>query len=185
MTMATIEAQAEGYAALRQELSFQVGELDAELHRLKARRLPKIRTLFSRCANARALLEMAVDEDRGLFEKPRSRVFAGIRVGLEKGKGKISWAKPGAVVARIRRLMPDRFDDLVVTTEKPSKQALGRLTAAELKKLGVDVGNAGDRIVVKPQDSAIDKLVDALLADGAEAEEAPDRGPGQAREEAA
>ena len=36
---------------------------------------------------------------------------------------------------------------------------------AELKRIGVTVEETGDQIVIKPTDSEVDKLVNALLAD--------------------
>ena len=44
------------------------------------------------------------------------------------------------------------------------------LTAAELKRIGVAIEGAGDAVLVKPADSAIDKLVAALLATAEEIE---------------
>ena len=46
--------------------------------------------------------------------------------------------------------------------------ALGDLLADELKKLGISVTEGGDAIFIKPVDSAVDKLVDALLKEATE-----------------
>ena len=43
------------------------------------------------------------------------------------------------------------------------KEALAQLSAAELKKIGVTLSEAGDQTVVRPVDSEVDKMVDALL----------------------
>ncbi len=54
---------------------------------------------------------------------------------------------------------------LIATSERPAKEALANLTAAELKKLGISVTDGGDAVFIKPADSAVDKMVDALLKD--------------------
>lgn len=67
------------------------------------------------------------------------------------------------MVRLIKKYFPDQADVLITTTEKPVKEALNGLTAAELKKLGISVINGDEAIFIKPADSAVDKLVDALL----------------------
>ena len=47
------------------------------------------------------------------------------------------------------------------------KDALAQLPAAELHKLGVQVEEAGDRVYIKASDSEVDKLVVAILKEGA------------------
>ena len=49
-----------------------------------------------------------------------------------------------------------KADVLVATTERPAKDALAQLTAAELKKLGISVTDGGDAVFIKPADSAVD-----------------------------
>lgn len=45
----------------------------------------------------------------------------------------------------------------------PDKEALEKLSAKELKPLGIDVVAAGDVVVIKDTVSETSKLVDALL----------------------
>ena len=52
---------------------------------------------------------------------------------------------------------------LIKTVETPQKKALEKLSAAELKKLGVTVGDDEDVVVVRSMDSEIDKIVKLLL----------------------
>ena len=57
---------------------------------------------------------------------------------------------------------------LIKTTEKPIKDGLSALPADKLKKLGVKVTDDTNKIVIKPVDSEVDKIVDALLGDAEE-----------------
>ena len=81
----------------------------------------------------------------------------------DEGKGAISFEDADSVVARIKKHFPDQVDVLIRTKEEPVKDALSNLSAADLKKIGVTVSEAGDKCVVKPVDSEVDKMVDALL----------------------
>jgi hypothetical protein len=82
-----------------------------------------------------------------------------------KAKGKITWADDDQVVKLIKKHLPDQADILIKTTEKPIRDTLQGLTAAELKRIGVTVDETGDVVVIKSTDSEIDKFVEALLKD--------------------
>ena len=165
MDLSTIEAKAERYAATRRELEDAVLDLDQEVSGLKRRRLPRIKRLVEKAANQHNDLSAAIDDGRALFKRPRSRLFHGIRAGLRKRRGKITWISAEAVVARIKKHLPAQADTLIKTKETPRKEALEGLPAADLKRLGVTVTEAGDEIFINPTDSDVDKLVEALLED--------------------
>lgn len=171
MDIETIEQKAKAYADARTLLQQSVDRLEERTASIRNRWLPQIRERASDAAEAKAALQAAVEESPELFKKPKSRLLHGIKLGFAKAKGKLLIANEEAVVKLIRRHFPDRFDTLVKVTEKPLKDPLARLTGDELKKLGVTLTNDTDEAFVKPADSAIDKLVDALLADDAEAGE--------------
>ncbi|MBX3654145.1 MAG: hypothetical protein KIS62_12335 [Ramlibacter sp.] len=140
-TMDTISRRADVYAAARALLQERVTALNEGL----------------------AALHTLVADNPGLFVKPKTQVFAGIKVGFAKGKGAITYDKPEVLIARIKRLLPEQADILIDTKEKPNKAALALLSAADLKKLGCTVADTGDQAVVRPVDGAVDKLVAALL----------------------
>ena len=166
--LGTIEEKAKAYAAARDELAEAVRETEEEVQRIKRRRLPAIRRRVDTAANSRAELEAAVRERPDLFKSPKTLTLHGIRVGYQKGKGKIVVEDAERVVKLIRKHFPERFDDLVKVEEKPVKTALNNLSTSELKKIGCTVTEAGEDVVVKPTDSEIDKLVDALLKEAAD-----------------
>jgi hypothetical protein len=96
-------------------------------------------------------------------------VLHGLQLGYRKGKGAIDWGDDAQVVKLIRKHLPDQFDVLVKTTEKPIKAAVGNLPGPDLKKIGVTVEGTGDVSFAKDTTSAVDNLVAALLK-GAEEE---------------
>lgn len=162
-TLDTISKQAEVHAQARTLLAERVTALTDAQAALRREHLPGIKRALNRAAETEAALRALVDANPECFKKPRTQVFSGIKVGYAKGKGALSFDDPDAVVSRIKKHLPDQADVLIRTKEAPVKEALAQLTAAELKKIGVTVSEAGDQTVVKPVDSEVDKMVDALL----------------------
>ena len=58
-------------------------------------------------------------------------------------------------------------------TEKPAKDAIGQLSVADLKRIGVHVVDAGDEIVLRPIEGDLDKLIKALTGDSLLTEDGP------------
>lgn len=169
-TLKEIETAAKRYADAREMLADRVCVLESAIDKAKREHMPTIRKFVAISANAKAALQALVETSAHLFEKPKTQILSGVKVGWVKAKGSIDWDDDAQVVKLIKKHLPDQADTLIKTTETPVKAALANLPAAELKKLGVTVVETGDRAIVKPVDSEIDKLVDALLKE-AEAKE--------------
>lgn len=165
MTLTEIEHRATSYGAARAALGDKVRALEKEIEAAKRKHMPRIRELVERCANEKGNLEAAIAESPELFQRPRTIIVGGIRVGFTKGKGEVRFDDAGQVVRRIRQHLRDQADTLIKIVETPIKSALSRLSGAELKRIGVTIEETGDQVVVKPTDSEIDKVVDALLRD--------------------
>ena len=163
MNLSDIEKLTKAFAEARQQLADRVRALEDEIIAVKRRRLPVIKSTVNIVLEKQSFLKAAVEESRGLFVKPRTMVFHGVQVGLQKSKGKISWSDDEQVVKLIKKHLPDQADVLIKTIEKPVKDALKNLPAADLKKIGVTVNETGDQIVIKSTDGEIDKFVDTLL----------------------
>lgn len=161
----TLEDLTRTFATARSALNDKLSLLEDELTHVKRRRLRGIRTALARTQDAQAALAAHIEEHPDLFQKPRTVTIDGIKVGLTKGKGKVQWDDIDRVVQLIDRHFPEQADALVKTARTPIRSALGNLTIAELKKIGCRVEETGDQIVIKPQDSELDKLVNRLLAD--------------------
>ena len=162
-TMTEIEALAKVYADKCQELTTLVNELEAARAALMTQHGPRLRNLLAVKAGIEQQLRQDVDKARQLFSKPRTVVLHGIQVGLEKGKGKVTFSNPEKVVELIDKKLPELAGQLVITERKPSKTALAKLTVQQLKLLGATVEAAGDRVVVRAVGTDVDKLVLALL----------------------
>jgi hypothetical protein len=163
-TMTTIEKLTRVYAEAAGALRESVGELEAELEAIKKGRMRAIRALVAKTADAQAHLHAAISAVPEAFERPKTQTFSGIRVGYQKGKGGLDWEDDDALVAKIERIYGDQAADYLLIKKKPSADALERLDAAELKRLGVVVVDTGEQVVIRHVDGAVEKLVKALLA---------------------
>lgn len=157
----------DGINILRERIDARKAEVEA----IDRRKLPGIRSAAAHLAEARATLAALIEAHPDAFEKPRTMTISGIKLGLQKQKGKIVIPDKERTVAAIRRHLPDRADDLVRTKEEPITSALNNLTVAELKKIGCIVTEDTDAILIKSTADALDKIVAALLADAETTEE--------------
>ncbi len=169
--LAEVEQASAEYAAAREALSALLLQLEADVAALKRGRLDAIKRAVVETAETRDRLHQEIDRRRDLFESPRTRVLHGIRVGLQQAKPKVEIDDEAAVIRRIREKLPaDQAELLIRTTERVHKPAVYDLDAADLKRLGIGVSPAVDLVIIKAQDSAVAKLVDALLEQGQDIE---------------
>lgn len=154
----------------RAQLALIAQSLNDEIEQLKARKLPEIRSLSAEAGAAWSELETELKTHPELFVSPRSLEAHGIKFGYAKGKGGLDIADADRTVELIKRHLPDQVGVLISVREAPVKDALAQLSAAELKKVGVEVKGTGDVVFIKPAEGAVDKLVKALVAAAVEGE---------------
>lgn len=164
-TMTAIEERARYYAACRDDLATRINALEAEVVVVREQHRAGILDALRAHKQAEEELREAITAAPELFDKPRTRVLHGIRVGYQKGKGGLEIADEEATVKLIRKHCPDKLDALVKVTEKPIRKALQNLDASLLKKLGIGILGTGDVIVLAATDGDLDKLIKALQGD--------------------
>lgn len=169
VTLHHIEAYTQAYAEERDELASIITSLQAVIDEARRRAMPEIREAVRRAGEARDRLNTAVAAAPELFDKPRTRVIAGVKVGYQKQKGKVEFDDEGKVIERIRAHLPrDQAELLIRVRESVHKPAVYDLTAGDLKRLGIRITDDCDEIVIRPVDSEVDKLVAALLDEAGE-----------------
>lgn len=168
--MQEIETKAREHAKARAELTQVVALLHAEIEATKKRRMDKLRKAVASATETGDALLSLVAESAELFQKPKSAILHGIKLGFKKEKGKITIADEDQVIKLIRKHLPELADVLIVTTEKPSKEAMNKLDVAQLKKIGATVTCDSDVAFISDPSSDIDKIVNALLKGVAEEE---------------
>jgi phage host-nuclease inhibitor protein Gam len=162
-SLAAIELLAREFAAKRTHLQQHVDMLQIEIDTIKRKRLPLIRRAVAAAAEARDHLRAAIERSAHLFVKPRTQTLHGIKVGFMKGKGGLAIADEDKAIEILKRRYPEHVEACVRVKESLVKDALANLPADVLKKIGVEIRDAGDEVFIKPADSEVDKLVDALL----------------------
>jgi hypothetical protein len=168
ITLEAIDGLALAYSDRRAVLLGLLHGLDRELAALKKKHLPALKRQVAAAAECEHELRAAIEAAPELFDKPKTQVLHGIKVGYRKGKGTIEWEDDAALVALIKKKFPDHVGELIITTEVPSATGLQDLDAAELRKLGVTIAEAGEQVVVKAVETDLEKLVKALLKDARE-----------------
>lgn len=176
-SMAEIEKATHEFATARAALVNEAIAFQADLNAVKVNHSAELKAKVAAAKAAHGALGDLVAESRGLFVRPKSAVFHGITVGFKKGTGKIEWEDADQVVKLIKKHLEEKADVLIITTEKPAKEALSQLTAAELKKIGVTVEESGDVPFIKDTASEVDKLVAAFLKDEAKRESSDEEEP--------
>lgn len=170
--MDEIERATREYRRARDVVEERVEKLDDEIRALKRRRLPGIKSAVRHAAQLKSQLEGLIANAPDLFQRPRTVTIDGVKVGWQKGKGKIVIDDPAAAVRVIRKQFPEQADTLIKVTETPVRKAVAQLSTRELKRIGARVEETGDAVIIKPVDSDVDKLVDALLDEADELEDA-------------
>lgn len=164
--MQEIEQLTRGYAEARRELSGIVNALVDELSRVKHPHLPKIQKAVGVVSERHAVLKAALDDSTALFKKPKTQTFDGVKVGLQKQKGTVEIDDEEKTIDRIEKTCPkDQVELLIRIKKSVHKPAVCDLVASDLKRLGISIAKDSDVVIIKPVDTEVDKLVNALLAE--------------------
>jgi len=163
--MYDIELATQRYADARSAVESVVSAIEDEMAAVKKRHMARLKKAVASMAMFRDELTLDIRDNVDLFTKRRTQIFYGVKVGLQKQKGEITWADEAQVLKLIHKHFPDMAESLIKFTEKPLKSGLAQLAVADLKKLGVAVENDTDVVVIKDTVSEVEKLVVALLKD--------------------
>lgn len=167
VTLADIEAACRDYAAARADLATWIAAVEAEVKKLKAGyREALIAGLAQHNTLREGLLTLLKVAPAELFAKPRTHEFHGLKVGREKGRGRLVFGLETAdVIKRIKDLFPDRVEGLIDTTERPNADNLKKLPADELAKLSGKIDGTDDQIVLRAVNSDVDRMIASLTGD--------------------
>lgn len=163
--LAEIELKAKAYSDDRAHLGELAHDLLQDIEELQRKALPGIKRAVADAAESHAELRALIEMFPGAFEKPRTQIFHGIKVGYRKGGGKVTFENAERVVALIKKHLAENAALLIKTTEKPNKEAIADLDVVDLKRIGCAVEGTGDVVEIRPVDGAVEKQVKALLKD--------------------
>jgi len=159
-----IEKLTNEFSEANDNLTLIKRELGSEVEAVKARYFKKIKDSAEAVLLRKSELEEAIKSSRNLFNKPKTMVLSGIRVGFQKTKDKIIWDDEQQVIQLIEKKMDREVAEMLIKTEKkPIKESLLKLSEAELKRIACRIDKGEDKVLIKSIDSEIDKFVSSLM----------------------
>lgn len=160
-----IEDQAREYAAANAATLRLADALKAAIAAVCAAHVGKIKTAAQTAAAERETLMALLADAADLFASPRrSLTVDGVRVGWKKERGKVVITDEAATVQRIRERLPeDQAELLIRRAEKVHKPGVYDLSAADLKRLGIQIEADADAPFIKDIEVPIDKLIAGLM----------------------
>jgi hypothetical protein len=165
------EGLANAYSKARERVATLLNEIEDASRTIHRKYRRSLNEAIANAETHHEALFQEVDANRGLFEKPRTWSFFGIKFGLGAARGSTTWENDDdeKLIARIRKLLPtEQADKLIRVKEEPIVDALRELDAKTLAKLGVQVSvGTGLVVVVKPVESATEKLLKRILKESA------------------
>lgn len=168
--LADIEAACKRATETAEDLSGAITDLRAAIEPSIARALPRIRELLIQHRASRKAVADLVEQHRALFDKPRTRIYHGVKVGLQGLPPKLMLEdQDAALIARIDRELPDSAALLAPLRREVSIAAVKLLDAEQLARIGgVRVEGETKVVVSLPLDP--EEAVRALLGPRAELE---------------
>ena len=167
-----IEQACAVYRNRRDALRALATDANDAIEHVKRQHLPGLRTALADVADAEGALRGAVEASPAeLWRKSRTRMIHGVKIGWNKSRGKVMFDDEAKVVERIRRLLPAEQSELLIRKrESVHKPAVYDLTAADLRRLGISISDDCDSVVVRDVESELDRALEKLLLDIAEAD---------------
>lgn len=160
-----IEKSCTKLAEARTRLAEKLTAMQSDMDQVRRTHQAEIRRAMSAVQAATAKLHALVEAHPEEFEKPRTQVYAGIKVGFQAGKERIDIPDPQATVDLIRKLLPEQADSLIVVEEKPVRAALAQLPQKTMRKLRVELVAGQDAVVIRPQDGDLEALAKSLVGE--------------------
>ncbi len=161
--MEQIEAAARDLAERCAALDGLRRNLNADIEAIVKPRVAQFAAATDEAAQAHKRLHALIDQSRGLFNRPRTVVLHGIKLGLQKGKGRIDFDDEDKAMQRIQRLLPEQAASLIGCKHFLVRAAIAMLPVADIKRIGGSVVGADDAVFIKPERTIAAGLVDALV----------------------
>lgn len=167
--LSEIDRLTEYHAVAFGTLAGTMADLDGKIAALKAEYLATLRTQVADVKSSHAVLNAAIMNRAEAFTKPRTRVMHGFTVGLRKQVGEIAFPDAENSIRLIEKYFPGQADILIATKKTISKSSVAQLTVGELKKIGGEMTDPVDEVVIKSAIGDVVRLVDALIKEQAAA----------------
>lgn len=141
--------------------------LDAEIDEVKSKYIEELKKASIEAGESYQMLLTLVESSEELFSDKKSMSINNVKFGYRKKAGTIEIDNETFTIDKLQELFPDNSDMYLSKKISISKKALDSLTAAELKKIGVNVIQDSSEAFVKLTDDEVQKLIDALVKESA------------------
>lgn len=165
MPLTDIEQLTKRYAQARDAVNALRDDWDEQLRNMRRYRIRSIKAATAKLAEAKSDLKNAIEAEPQLFKRPRTRVFHGVKVGLQRTKGSIQYADKNRTVELIEKHLWEQSETLIKTTKTPIAKAIENLAAKDLKRIGATLQPGREQVVIKSTDNEVEKLLAAFLSD--------------------
>lgn len=170
MKMKKIVKLAERFARLRSKVSTIVSKINEAQQKAVNSNRDALRKAVNQANEAQHNLGMAIKLNPELFEKPRTINVDGIKLGMTTKVGRVEIVDEDALIQRIQENHPKLVESLIVFKKSIDKDALNKLDDDIITDLLLTRAKDDPHsVLIKPTDSAVDKLVARLLEDPNEA----------------
>jgi hypothetical protein len=167
-----IDLLARQYADAQTDLDSLTNELRSEIDAAVRKRWPELRRATTRAAERYDALLGLVRDSREVFEKPKTKILHGVRVGYRKAKDVVQVLNADNTCALIEKHLPDQVEVLISTKKSPVIAGLEQLDDAQLKHVGCKRVPGSDEPFAALADTELDKVVQALMKGAIEKAEA-------------
>lgn len=159
-----VESLTKKYSESYGKLSNKVKELNDDIAQIKKKHLLAIKKYAESVQQDAVELTSALCENKECFESPKTFIFHGIKVGFQKQPGTITYDE-AVTIKLIKKHFKKVLKLYVETTEKIIKAALKKLPVTDLMKLGCEVTDSKDAVLIKATEGEIEKFVNQLISE--------------------
>lgn len=161
-TLPDIEKGAKHFAQTHAAVADLVKTIEAEKAAVDARYERALEALVAACADDRKILHDLIVAAPELFEKPRTLVLSGVKVGFRKGAGGLQIENEPRTIDLIEKHLAEQADILIHTEKTVVLKALRELDVKDLMQIGCRIEGVGDVPVLSIQNETA-KRVAALI----------------------
>lgn len=162
VTFARVEGAVFALRMRLDEAAQTLAEYEAAIGPIRERFAPRMRRHGAEIAAAKVAVVKVVAAGMHLFNKPKSRVVHGIKIGLRKAADVWAWPKDAALVDLIKTgCTPEQQAAYLVTTTVGKKDAI---PVPERERLGIGCTKGADEVVVDEQATGTGAALVDLLA---------------------
>lgn len=128
---------AENLGETADSLKKNIDAMERQINAVRMEFLKKLMPISQRYGQLKADLERAVEENPQHFVKPRTIEVNGVKFGMAKKSGKVTFDDADAVIAKVKVLLTGKQKILVQTKESLNIRGLYALSELERKAIGV------------------------------------------------